>query len=527
MASNGREVELKYAMDDPDSVRELVAADTIGGLRAGPWRTHEITDRYVDTIDRRLEKAGLGARLRHLDRQTVLTIKAGRSDGMSAGALHDRMELEGQANQKLDPNQWPVSDARDIVQHKIGAQRLRTLFTIVQRRVERDLVDEEGVVVATLSVDEARVSRLGRERGSFTTLEVEAAEAEGGEGKLASVAGALEASGLLRPEERSKLQIANDLVGSPGKHIRPPRTPGITADDTMAEAGRKVLRQHMLRMLVAEEGVRESDDVEAVHKMRVATRRMRAAWRVFDGAYQAKLQRRYIRELRVVALALGAVRDLDVQLERLNAYAEGLGSDAARTNLQPLTSEWRRDRDDAHRALLEVLNSTRYEKFVDDYRDFVDTPGAGTLGQPERVRDAAAGRIWRAYEQLRAHDASLPYADAAAIHQLRIDGKRARYTLEFFREVLPAATDSLIAELTAQQDHLGLLNDAQVAATMTREWLLVSAAGLPTETIRAAAVYLAASERDHARLRRSFTRLWRRVVGLSFRRRLALAVSTL
>ena len=68
MASNGREVELKYAMDDPDAVRELVAADTICGLRAGPWRTQQISDRYVDTHRPPPAAAGLGARLREVDR---------------------------------------------------------------------------------------------------------------------------------------------------------------------------------------------------------------------------------------------------------------------------------------------------------------------------------------------------------------------------------------------------------------------------------------------------------------------------
>ena len=94
-------------------------------------------------------------------------------------------------------------------------------------------------------------------------------------------------------------------------------------------------------------------------------------------------------------------------------------------------------RDGARRELIALLDKRAYEKFVDDYRDFVETPGRA----PPESRSASAmrrpGRIWRAYEVLRAHDASLPYADAAAIHQLRIDGKRARYTLEFFREILP------------------------------------------------------------------------------------------
>ncbi len=97
------------------------------------------------------------------------------------------------------------------------------------------------------------------------------------------------------------------------------------ADDPLAEAGRKVLRLHLLRMLDAENGSRDGD-VESVHKMRVATRRMRAAWRVFNGAYKTRLQDRYVGELRQVAQTLGAVRDMDVQLERLREYAAGIGA---------------------------------------------------------------------------------------------------------------------------------------------------------------------------------------------------------
>ena len=49
-----------------------------------------------------------------------------------------------------------------------------------------------------------------------------------------------------------------------------------------------------------------------------------------------------------------------------------------------------------------------------------------------------------------------------ALHALRIDGKRFRYTLEFLREILPASVDPIVAEVTRLQDHIGELNDAHV-----------------------------------------------------------------
>ena len=80
---------------------------------------------------------------------------------------------------------------------------------------------------------------------------------------------------------------------------------------------------HLARMLAAEAGTRAGEDIEQLHKMRVATRRMRSMWRVFDGAYRPRVQERYVRELRVVAAQLGAVRDLDVLIEGLDAYIAG------------------------------------------------------------------------------------------------------------------------------------------------------------------------------------------------------------
>ena len=89
----------------------------------------------------------------------------------------------------------------------------------------------------------------------------------------------------------------------------------------------------------------------------------------------------------------------------------------------------------------------------------METPGAGELrpgpGLPVLVRHTAGGRIWTAYEHLRAHETVLGWADVTALHAIRIDAKRLRYTLESFREVLPTAVDAVIARIVALQDHLG------------------------------------------------------------------------
>jgi CHAD domain-containing protein len=528
---NAREIELKYAVDDPAAVRELLEGEQLGGLVPGPWREVSVSDRYLDTASRSLERAGYGARLRHSGRRTTLTVKSAAKADADGGksAKHELLELEGRATRGLDPHAWPQSAARTVVESASGGERLRTLFTIDQRRLERDLCRVDGSVAAVVSLDEANVSRLGRSVGSFTMLEVELAtdsaedDPEGAEAVLDGVADHLESSGLLRPEASTKEHLGLQLVKSHARRQeKPPRRPGVVADDPLAEAGRKVLRLHLLRMLEAENGTRDGD-VESVHRMRVATRRMRAAWRVFNGAYKRGPQRRYVDELRQVAQALGGVRDMDVQLERLRDY--GLTGAATAVALEPLVLEWQRRRDDAREVLLDLLESDDYEHFVGDYVDFTDTPGAGAVADgPGLVREAAAGRIWRAYERLRTYDEIVPFADVPTLHELRIDCKRLRYTLEFFADVLPDAAASLVAELTEAQDHLGLMNDAHVAENLTRSWLMERAAQLPIDARRAAGAYLASSERDVERLRRSFGRQWRGLMSRTFRRRLAVAI---
>lgn len=530
--AEGRELELKYAVTDRAAVEEIVSANVVFGFDAGEWRGHDVVDQYLDTRGGALARAGYGARLRRVGRRTLVTVKSIARRRSRGGALHDRLELEAQATRQLDPGRWPESPARALIEVSAGGEALHTLFTIEQHRRERDLL-RDGGVVATLSLDAGVVKRFGRALGAIDALEIESTAAHPVEARrvLAAIAADVETVPALRPEERSKEELAHALVEralSDAKPVRPPQKAGIGADDSLAEAGRKVLRMHLLRMLAAEPGARLGEGTEGVHKMRVATRRMRAAWRVFDGAYPQRVARRYVAALREVAQALGAVRDVDVQLERLAAYRVGLASDEARAALEPLVAEWRRNRVAARSELLDLLQGATYDRFINDYRELVDGATAVTAGDVPviRVRDVAAGRIWRAYERLRAHDAAVPFADVPQLHALRIDGKRLRYTLEFLREILPKTVEPIVAEVTKLQDHIGALNDSQLAAETTRAWLIDAAGGLTATEKRAAAAYLTSAERDVLRLTRTFSALWRRITGPAFRRRLALVVGS-
>ena len=308
------------------------------------------------------------------------------------------------------------------------------------------------------------------------------------------------------------------------------KNPGVAAEDLHAEAGRKVLRFHLARMLAREPGTRDGADPEELHGMRVATRRMRAAWRVFGDAYDPARTKSFRRRLRELATLLGGVRDLDVLIEATEAYGEAIGS-TDRAGLHPLVAAWRSDRDLARVQLIVELDSRGHRRFVDDYVDFVSSPGRDALPVeptiPHRVRDTAASRIWTAYEHVRAYEAVLRWADVATLHQLRIAAKRLRYTLEFVREPLGEDASPLIARVVALQDHLGFMNDAEVAASMARIFLVEHGAELNEAEAQAIGRYLVSREREVARLKRTVGTAWRGVAGLTFRRGLGRTVAIL
>ncbi len=563
------EVELKYDVLDRAALQPLLDAPALAGLAAGPWRETDVEDRYVDTPGRALERLGYAARIRRRGRRTTLDLK---SLTPADGALHRREELEGPAGEGLDPHAWPSSDARELLLRALGSEALEERFRIRQRRMVRDLRGADGA--AELSLDEVEVLHGDERLGRLTVLEVELRG--GDEALLGRVATALEASGGVRASARSKFEVAGELLVRehaapadaaaietvapapapapvPATDVTPleaaarttpaspptaaerliravGKTPGVVADDLFAEAGRKVIRFHLARMLAAEAGTRSSRDPEDLHKMRVATRRMRAAWRVFGAGFRRGRVRRSVGALRTLAARLGTVRDLDVLLDGLAVHAATL-DDAARPALEPLADAWRAERHRAHVALVHYLDSGAYRRFVDDQLAFVEAPGQDAIPadptDPRRVRDTAPSRLWTAYEGVRAYDGVLPWADLATLHQLRIAGKRLRYALEFFREPLGPDAAMLIERITGLQDHLGLLHDADVAAGLARSFLVEHATTLTPGAVEAVGRYLADRERETARLRRTIGPVWRRITSVEFRRALGRAVAQL
>ena len=133
-------------------------------------------------------------------------------------------------------------------------------------------------------------------------------------------------------------------------------------DDTLAAAARKVLGQQAMRIRANIAGTIEGEDPEYLHDLRVATRRLRSALRLFAGVLGARRSDALRRGLGWVAQRLGTVRDLDVFILNLREQAQRLGGADAIAAL--LTAELARQRQPARVALEAALTSRRFQALM-------------------------------------------------------------------------------------------------------------------------------------------------------------------
>jgi CHAD domain-containing protein len=301
----------------------------------------------------------------------------------------------------------------------------------------------------------------------------------------------------------------------------------VLADDAIAEAGRKVLLRQFTTMLKHEAGSRTGADIEDVHDMRVATRRMRSTMRLIEPYFKPKRIRAYNAMLRRIAAALGAVRDLDVLIEDLTRYmSDGQHENAAA--LAEVVALLDSRRTPARAALNLLFDKGQYRRFTEDFAAFLLTPGLGVAKaddepMPTTVRQLLPTIIYSHLGHVRAYDAILAEADDTTLHDLRIQFKRLRYAASLFSEVLGSSIDEYITQIRKAQDHLGRMNDIVTA----RGLLSALLPDLSPEAAEALNGYLSTLDAEGEMLRGGVAELWRQFNLKTVQRQLANAIAAL
>lgn len=479
-AHDHTEVEWQFRAPASAAVVEWLQAPG-GAYTAGDAGTKRLEDTYFDTEDWRLYRAGFTARVRRTETGAELTMKvmAAAKDG-----LRSRRELNEPLAQELVARPWEApGPCGERLRVLAGKRALRPLFTLLQERHAFVLSHDRGEL-AEVAVDETRVSRAGGGEQVLSRVEVELLDGGSLERALPFVE-ALVAACKLAPAEVAKFQ-----AGLAASGLQPPQGYDFGATDiepnmTAAEVAFAVMRRHFAAMLEREPGARLGEDPEAVHDMRVAGRRLRAALQTFREVLPPELQQ-FRAEIGWVARALGEVRDLDVQRARLAEWQSTPVPGGAEA-LEPLARLIEARRTAARQLALAVLDSKRYEELVRAFGEVLRVgPLAGFAGSRKPVLAVAPEIVRKRYKRLRKRAAAAK-RDAAAeqFHRARIEAKKLRYALEFVGPLYGKRAETFIAKVTALQDVLGEHHDAVVAQQALAEFAQKHGGDLPPRTVLA------------------------------------------
>lgn len=313
------------------------------------------------------------------------------------------------------------------------------------------------------------------------------------------------------------MRHADESKMPPGSLVRtgvpagPPDHPTYTRATPVLRVAGQVIAHQMGRLEAEIPGVLSTSDAEAVHRMRVATRRLRAALRTFRRPLggRAALQPR-TEELRWIAAKLGAVRNEDILLAWLSDY-RALAEPGELRDLDGFREARAAVRATAVAELAAAIQSPRFAKSAADMHRFA----RGLLSRRRdgtTLRDFAPGRLERAWDEVRgAADALRESASDSDMHALRISAKRMRYAAEFFRPAYGKVLDDLIQLATAIQDALGGVND-------TVHFLGALATSPDSPALRLATSTCHAQKELHLA---QFTAVWQAAESKAFRRRIA------
>jgi CHAD domain-containing protein len=510
-----RELEWQFDAADLEAVRRWLTehANGHGAFSVATAGAALQNDVYLDTADRRFARAGYALRIRRLEESgdTEATLKEVGGSSDATPGLRSRQELSVRL-EAADPALLVAAGGPvgERVRALAGQKPLQALFEVSTNR-QLLLLAAPGSS-GEIALDETSIQPpQGGAPAQLRRVEIEVPEKS--VRAFRSFVEELQAACALQPAELSKYDAGLISAG-----IAPPAQEDfgpteIDPEMTIGALALAVLRRQFTTLLAKEPGTRLGDDIEELHDMRVAVRRLRAALALFkdvlpEGLISLESEHAWI------GRRLGAVRDLDVQLEQLESWFAALPREDG-DPLEKLRSVLAAQRAEARQEMLAALDSERYESLV---HQFGNALRAGETNGPIEASFPALALApdlidarWASVQKSAKRLGRSSHADD--YHRLRIRCKRLRYALEFSTDLYPGRTRPVLKRLVALQDVLGLHQDAQVAIDRLRRLTAERGAELGPETTFAMGEIAERYRRAIVKLQRRTPSTFRRIEG--------------
>jgi CHAD domain-containing protein len=425
------ETERKYDVPETFELPDLAGA--AGIAQVGNPEIHDLDATYFDTEDLRLMK----------NRRTLRR----RSGGHDAGwHLKTPGDGDGRKEHRMSGAGDRVPDElRALVRSLVRHRRLVPVARLRTHRVETPLRDRKGRTLALIAQDQVQ-AESGADHTAWQEVEVELVD--GDEKVLDAVGKALLKAGATPAAGPSKVSRA-----LAGRLAAKPATDKINPVSRYAREQRDAILEHDP---AARHGAEES-----VHKMRVATRRLRSTLKSFRSWFPRQEAAELADELRWLAGALGAVRDPQVlEGKLLTGLADaGPGFEPAAQRIRAaLEHRVARGREE----LAAALDSDRYLDLLDRIDALVDEPLPDAGDPAKRARKV----LGKADKRL---DAALADGVDEELHEARKKYKQARYAVEVIAPASGRPGKRLVKALTALQDGLGAHQDSSIARETLHE----------------------------------------------------------
>jgi CHAD domain-containing protein len=471
-------------------------------------RPHQAPRLYFDTFD--WEIFGSGGVL-------YATVRNGRS------LLH--WVREGEIRELLLPTEQPPvfaadlpeGEFRDALRTVTGIRRLLPMVCVNVTSTEARILDKRQKTVSRVILEtrSARGPEVGSQVQVLTPV-LRIVPIKGYEAESERLVATLDQTDVpFRATGDDELREALAAIGrQPGDYSSKPSL-RLTPGEPSREGVARILLFLLDTAVANEEGIRRDLDTEFLHDFRVAVRRTRTALSQIRGVLPQAAVDRFKKEFSWLGTVTGRTRDLDVYLLKMDDYRSSLPS-SARGDLEPLETFLARHRNDALLQLVEAFDSDRYLSLLREWREFLEAssgpdPSAPSGGLPMAV--VSAREIRRVYQRvLRKGGAIDDASPASTLHRLRIECKKLRYLLEFFRGLYdPEEIDRLIESLKRLQDNLGDFNDYGVQQHMLGEFAhqMAGEGVASVEALMAMGRLVERLEKGEERERRRFSKRFR------------------
>ena len=241
----------------------------------------------------------------------------------------------------------------------------------------------------------------------------------------------------------------------------------MTKPDPLAcSYGASVLLKHLTALRQEIPGVRTAEDIESIHRMRVASRRLRSAIPLFARCFRKKQVRLWLHEIKGITRALGAARDADVQLAVLEKTTRNLTEEKVKPGLRRLALRIYQQRQKLQAPILKALDKLEKDGFYIILERDLNQVLPGLTQEtpfPHALYVSAAGAIQERLDEYLAYE---PYVHrpecVLELHAMRIAAKQLRYTMEVFAAIYPGELQIYLQAVKASQEFLGDIHDCDV-----------------------------------------------------------------